>query len=613
MHFHKAFLIFLALTAALYFVMLELSRNTLLGWGIALALFIGFLLLHGLLLYDKSAPLRVFAWAVFIVALVAVMKFTAPPERTVRAYDTAEPAVTPIRTVEEGDLTGVFNADRTVEIYAGVPFAKPPVGELRWKEPEKPEHWDGVRACDTYAPMSMQPRGSVLVDSLAHVFVYKDFRITTKDNWVEAMSEDSLYLNIWKPAGDIENAPVVVYIHGGSLTTGQSAYRDHRGEAYAKQGVIFISIAYRLNVFGFYADEELAGESPNATTGNYGLLDQIRALEWIRDNIAAFGGDPEKVTIAGESAGASCVNALCVSPLAKGLFRYAIAESSGITAKVPYHTFRSFEDALKAGTKLRTAFGVKSVAELRNLPAKELVNTNVPHNSMTVDGYVITEQPYLTYLKGNNNEQALLNGFDAHEADVFVATTKVTADNYEEKLKPLFGDLTHEAALLIPPAERAKEYTYFIDAGGNAKGSYNELVSAAWFDYSHYNWSRLLTAQGKPVYEYYFTKDNGSIGSIHSGEIPYAYGNLLSDEKLYSAADHALSEKMVAYWLNFIRTGDPNGEGLPEWKKFGDDPTLVMELGDNVGMITDKYLPVYELIDRWQDMLEEKQNSGAES
>lgn len=606
MQFHKAFIILLVIAALLYFSVLELSRNTLLGWGLALLLFVGFLLLHGLFLYDKSVLLRIFCWAVFAVGLFAVMKVSAPPQRMPAAVDAANPEVTPVRTVEEGQLTGVYNGDKSVEVYAGIPFAKPPVGELRWKEPEKPEHWDGVRTCDHFAPMSMQPRGNVIVDSLSHIFVYKDYKITAKDNWIEEMSEDSLYLNIWKPAGDIENAPVVVYIHGGSLTTGQSAYKDHRGETFAKEGVIFVSIAYRLNVFGYYANSELAAESPNGTTGNYGLLDQVRALEWIRDNITSFGGDPNQVTIAGESAGASCVNALCVSPLAKGLFRYAIAESSGITAKVPYHTFRALDDALATGKKILKEFGAKNISDLRKISAEELVNTRFENSSMTVDGYAIVEQPYLTYQKGANNEQALLGGFNVHEADVFVATRKVTAENYEQELALLYGDYAHDAAALFPPAERAKGYSYIIDAGGNAKGSFNELVSAAWFDYSHYNWSRILSSQGKPVYEYYFSKDNGSIGSIHSGEIPYAYGNLPQNTKLYDESDYRLSDLMVKYWINFIRTGDPNGEGLPEWKPFSDDPTLVMELGANVGMIKDKYLPLYELIDRWQDRLWEK-------
>ncbi len=601
MHFSKLFIVFFVIAALACFTLLELSKNTVWGWLLALSVFAAFFILRGTVLADKSIWLRLAAFALFIAALVGVGKLSAPPARQTPAVSAKEPGVTPVRSTQCGDLTGVFTEDGGVEVYAGIPYAKPPVGELRWKAPEKPEPWSGVRACDTFAPMSMQPRSNVLFDAVSHIVVYNDYKITTKDNWLQAMSEDSLYLNVWKPAGDVSDCPVLVYIHGGSLTTGSAYYRDHSGEAFARQGVVFVSIAYRLGVFGYYAHPDLAAEDPNGSTGNYGLLDQILALEWVRDNIASFGGDPEKVTIAGESAGASCVNALCVSPLAKGLFRYAIAESSGITGKEPYHTFRRYSSALETGSAIMEEFGANSIDELRSVPAEKLVSTRYPNSAMTVDGYAITEQPYLTYENGENNEQALLSGYNMHEADVFVATTKVTRENYLEKLRPVFGDHAEEAAALFPPAERDPEYTYFLDAGGEAKGSFNELYSAAWFDYSHYNWGRLLAAEGRPVYEYFFNKNNGGIGSIHSGEIPYAYGNLPADSRLYGADDYALSDIMTGYWLNFIRTGDPNGEGLPAWQKFNDDPTMVLELNTEVRMVKDKYLGVYDLIDMYMD------------
>lgn len=202
-----------------------------------------------------------------------------------------------------------------------------------------------------------------------------------------------------------------------------------------------------------------------------------------------------------------------------------------------------------------------------------------------------------------------------HEADVFVATKKVTSENYVESLRPALGDNAEQAAELIPPAERYPGYSYFIDAGGDAKGSFNEIYSAAWFDYSHYNWSRLLAAQGKPVYEYFFNKDNRGIGSVHSGEIPYAYGNLPEKSRLYNESDYALSEKMQRYWLNFVQTGDPNcgefaGEDLPRWERFNDDPMLVFELNADCRMIPDKYLGLYELIDMFMDEQEVKKQGA---
>ena len=601
MHFTKAFIVFFALAVLMLFPLLELSRNTLWGWLLTLGLLAAFFIVRGTLLADKGVLLRLAAWVVFIAAFLGVYKFTAPKEQRYPAVEAKNPEVTPVRTVEQGELTGVFSEDRAVEVYAGIPYAKPPIGELRWRPPQKGEAWEGVRVCDTFAPMSMQSHGNIIFDSLSHIIVYKDFKITPSDNRLEAVSEDSLYLNVWKPAGDISGAPVLVYIHGGSLTTGSASFRDHSGEEFARRGIVFVSVAYRLNIFGFLATDELAAES--GTAGNYGLLDQICALEWVRDNISAFGGDPERVTIAGESAGASCVNALCCSPLSAGLFRYAIAESSGVTAKVPYHTFRSYDKALETGRLIMEEFGVSSIDELRQIPAEKLLRTHYANNSMTVDGYALTEQPYLTYERGANNEQALLSGYNMHEADVFVATMRVTAENYEELLRPILGDHAAEAARLFPPAERSPRYTYFIDRGGDAKGSFNELYSAAWFDYSHYNWSRLLAAEGRPVYEYLFNKDNGSIGSIHSGEIPYAYGNLPENSRNYDESDYALSELMVNYWINFVTSGDPNGEGLPRWQRFNDDPTMLLELNTEVKMVPDRYLGVYELIDKYQNGL----------
>ncbi|MBQ7060909.1 MAG: carboxylesterase family protein [Clostridia bacterium] len=610
MEFNKGFIIVLALFVLLILTLMEFSKNAVWGMGAALALAVVFLILHGTVLHDKHILIRLISWLLFLGGMFALIKLSPPPERRLPAVSAGAPETTGAVTVSEGLLTGVYTEDGAVEVYAGVPYAKPPVGELRWKAPEAPEKWEGVRVCDRFAPMSMQQRGSRLVDTLSHIFVYRDYKPSLADNYVEAMSEDSLYLNIWKPAGDISGAPVLFYIHGGSLTTGQTSFHDHSGEEYARRGVVFVSAAYRLNVFGFYANSLLADEDPNGTTGNYGLLDLLRALEWVHENIAAFGGDPEKVTIAGESAGASCVGALCVSPLAKGLFRYAIAESSGITAKKPYHTFRSYTSALETGNEIMQEFSASSIDDLRALPAEKLVNTRHQNSAMTVDGWAITEQPYLTYARGANNEQALLSGYNMHEADVFALARKVTAEDYEQALMPVLGKYAKQAARLFPPRERDKRYSFFFDAGGDAKGSFNEVYSAAWFDYSHYCWSSLLADEGRSAYLYFFNKDNGGIGSIHSGEIAYAYGNLDGRSKNYDGSDLALSETMVSYWLNFIRTGDPNDEGLPVWERFNDAPELVLELSNEVSMQPERYLELYKLIDLYQDAAE-AQPSGA--
>lgn len=597
------------LLAIVYFLVLELSKNTLTGWLLAILVTACYLLVRGRLrsrareqdrLGSRGKALLMFA--VWLLLLGGICMLTQPPVRQVPVSSERQPEVTPVITVTQGDLTGVYNEDHSARTYAGIPYAAPPVGELRWKEPQAAESWEGIRACDTFAPMAMQEQGSVLMASLYHIFGYHDYRINMKDNYREAMSEDCLYLNVYAPADTgNEPLPVLFFIHGGSLMTGQSWHSEFRGETLASQGIIVVNFAYRLGAFGYYAHEALAAESPNGTTGNYGLLDQIAALRWVHENIAAFGGDPDNITIAGESAGASSVNALCVSTLTEGLFKRAIAESSGITAKHPYHTFRDMDEALKMGHDMMAEFGAGSIADMRQIPADQLVSTPYANSSMTIDGYAITEMPYLTYQKGENHEEALISGFNAKEADAFMLGTKAAVENYEELLRPIFGDYAAEAAALVPPGSVTRDQKFIIDAGGDAKGSLNHLYSAAWFTYSHECWNRLLTAQNKPVYGYYFTKTNDSLSNFHAGEMPYAYGNLWRHPGLYEASDEALSELMQSYWLNFVKTGDPNGEGLPEWELWNADEQNLLELGEEVRMIEDPYKDIYVILDKYQE------------
>ena len=607
----KKFVVFAILALLVFACLFELGKNTLWGWALLLALFVCAFILHKKVFSSKKFPLRLLAFIGLLVLVGVVFRLSGPPAKQVPAVSVKNPTATGVVHVAQGDLTGVLNEDESVEVYAGIPFAKPPVGELRWKEPQPPEPWDGVRVCDTFAPRSMQADSSVIMETLTRMVGFHTFQISLKDNFVEAMSEDSLYLNIWKPKGDLKDCPVLFFIHGGSLTSGNTSYSEYNGEALAKRGIIVVNCAYRLNVFGYYANELLQQESPNGTTGNYGLLDQIAALQWVHDNIASFGGDPSKITIAGESAGSSSVNAVCVSPLAKGLFRYAIAESSGITPVRPYHTFRTMEAALKAGHALQEEFAANDLEALRAIPADKLVRTAQNNSSMTVDGYAITEQPYLTYESGNNNEQALMNGFNVHESDYFTFTTKVTSENYVDALKTVLGDRAQEAADLYPPKPQEKPYKLaIVEMGGDAKGSFNKVYSAAWFSYSHYNWSRLLAANDTPVWLYYFSKDNGSLGSAHAGEMPYAYGNLNAHKSKYNDSDYALSEHMMDCWVNFVRHGDPNGPMpeltqtvYPQWSRFNDAPDMVYEFGEHVGMIADPNLELHRLIDSYQQTL----------
>ena len=593
------FVLLLVLAAALCALLFLLGRINLPGWLLAAAIFCGFAFVRLRVLGGGFLP-RLAGWLVFAAALALTFRLFGPPVRAIPAVEDKNPTPTGVVTVAQGDLTGVYTADGGVEVYTGIPYAAPPVGELRWREPQSAEPWEGVRVCDHFAPMSMQVRGATWFNSLTDWGIYHTFRPKLVGNSLEPMNEDSLYLNVWKPAGEQEKLPVMVYIHGGSLTTGQPSWGAYNGESLARKGIVVVNFGYRLNVFGYLATEQLAAESPNGTTGNYGLLDQIAALRWVHDNIAAFGGDPEQVTICGESAGASSVNALCVSPLSEGLFRRAIAESSGVVARRPYHTFRTLASALEMGRNILAEFGAKDMDDLRAVPAEKLVNTKFTNDSMTVDGYAVTEQPYLTYEKGGNHEEALLNGFNVHEADLFTLFTKVTRENYADTLRPLLGDWAEDAVALYPPAPVDEKYHYLVEAGGDAKGSSNAVYSAAWFSYSHYCWTRLLAAQGKPVWEYRFTKDNGSLGSAHGGELPYAFGNLDRHAWRYDESDRALSETMQEYWANFVKYGDPNGAGLPAWEPTRDGRT-VLELGERIAPVPDPALALYDLLDAYQD------------
>lgn len=585
----KLMIAFFILIVLVMLALLELSKNTLWGWALTALLLAGFLLL-----YPRIGPrgLRALAWFGLIVLFALILKLTEAPYRAIPATEGKDPAVTGVVTVAQGDLTGLTNADGSVEVYAGIPYARPPLGELRWREPQEPEPWEGVRACDRFAPMSMQQTHSALYDTLYRLLGYHEFKLSLDDNFREPVSEDSLYLNIWKPAGEQERLPVIFFIHGGSLMTGQPSYTDYNGEAMAKKGVIMITFGYRLGVFGYFAAEELAAESPNGTTGNYGLLDQIAALRWVHENIAAFGGDPDNITVAGESAGASSVNAICCSPLTEGLFRRAIAESSGVTAVRPYHTFRTMDEALEMGRDIMAEQGAADLAALRAIPVGQLVQTKYANDSMTVDGYALVEPPRLTYEKGENHEEALLNGFNGHEAEAFRMFQSVSPEDYPKSVRRLLGDETDRFLVRYPAPDKK-----------TATENFNRLLSVCWFAYSHYDWSRFMTEQGKPVYEYVFTKQNGAISDWHSGEMIYAYGNVRRSPANYGADDLALSESMLSFWANFARSGDPNGEGLPHWPTVSEAPGRVLNFDSEVRMIEDPYADIYPMADAYQQSL----------
>lgn len=583
-----AFLILFILYTLLWLAVLELNKNMIIGWIIALVLLGGYILLRRKLLSFRLFT-RLGAFLLLTVLLVLNFFITQGPVKRRPAVEGKNPTETEIIHLSQGKLSGVVTEDGQVEVYTGIPYAAPPVGQFRWKEPQDAPAWEGVFKADTFGPLAMQTVDSNLWSSIKRIVGFHDYQISLHDNFRDAVSEDSLYLNIWKPAGEQKNLPVIVYVHGGSLQTGQPWYRDYSGQGLARKGVIVVNFAYRLGVFGFYADEELVAESPNGTTGNYGFLDQVKALEWVHENIAAFGGDPSNVTIAGESAGSACVSALCTSPLTEGLFVRVIGESSTVTAPVPAHSFRSLDDAFAAGKRTRERFGAGSLKEMRTLSAEELVSALDINHHLTVDGYALEKTPFESYLAGENHEQAQLQGCNSEEGTPFILFDMANLSNYEEKVRFMFGEYADEVLAMFPASTNQEARQNWID-----------IYSAWFFSYGHHCWSRQAVANGVPAYEYYFSRTNGYLGPWHSGEEIYCWGNIPENSKLFDSYDRELSDIFCSYFANFARTGNPNGEGLPEWEP-SSNGRQVLELGDRVQMREKHFLPLYDLMDRMQN------------
>ena len=576
---------------AIFFLILELNQNTIWGWIALFILTAAFFVLWETGVFKQHLILTIDSWLLFIGGFIAILFLTWPPMERVPATTAENPVRTGIVEVTGGKVRGVLNEEGDVELYTGIPYAAAPVGDLRWKEPQDPEPWDDVLEADHFAPMFEQPRNLPIYYSLYQIIGYHDYQwFNTKDNYRPAVSEDALYVNVMKPAGEQQGLPVYVYIHGGSLQTGQPWFSDYQGESMAREGVIYVNMHYRLGVFGYLALEELQEESPNGTTGNYGLLDQIKALEWVRDNIAAFGGDPDNVTLGGESAGSAAVSALATSPLAQGLFRRVFLESSTVAGKEPPHSFRLLPEALEAGEKVKERYQVTTLEELREIPANKIVESTSTEHHMTVDGYALTETPYESYRKGVHNEEAILHGYNKKESAAFLIFSNATMQNYEERVRAYFENYADDVLALYPAATDKQ-----------AEEMWAEIYGAVFFDYPHYCLNRLAVENEIPVREYYFTKENGRIGSFHSGEEVYFYGNIPADSKLFDEADHELMDTAFGYLINYIKTGDPNGSGLPEWPENTDSQRL-MELGENVSVIGEsaRKLAFFELLDRMQ-------------
>jgi len=457
--------------------------------------------------------------------------------------------ITDTLQITGGLISGVRSATSSVVAFKGVPFAAPPVGELRWKAPQPVRPWAGVKRCDAFGPSPMQAK------PVPFMVYTSEFLIPDKP-----ISEDCLYLNVWTKARQGAKKPVFVWIYGGGFSSGGTAVPIYDGEAMAKNGIIFVSVNYRVGIFGFLAHPELTKESPDHASGNYGLLDQIAALKWIKKNIAAFGGDPGNVTIGGQSAGSMSVNCLVASPLAKGLFNKAIAESGSFMTANPMLQSTNLQSAEQQGVKIAAAAHASSVNELRNIPAAGLMKIPGQYSPI-VDGYVLPESVSRIFAGGKQNKVPLLTGWNADES--FVAAFK-TKEAFQQQAKNQYG-ADAENFLKYYPAHTDEE----------ARRSQVKLSRDMIFALSGYKWAGIQSeTEHSPVYVYYFarklpaTPDYVKYGAFHTGEVAYVMNNLKFLHRPWEPEDQKLAELMSSYWVNFISIGNPNGKGLPFWPAF---------------------------------------------
>jgi len=470
----------------------------------------------------------------------------------------ASAAITEPVKLDSGTVSGAAGNDAAVRVFKGIPFAAPPVGPLRWKAPQPPAKWDGVKQAAAFGPRCMQAGGG-------------GGRAGAPPP--PPTSEDCLYINVWTTASSATaKLPVMVWSYGGAFTGGAGSLPGYDGEAMAKKGVVFVTYNYRLGPFGFFAHPELTRESGRNASGNYGVMDLHAALKWVHNNIAAFGGDPARVTLVGESAGAALESVLVGSKEAKGLYQHVIAESASWSG-VRMEKMQTLADAEAAGKANAEKIGANSLAELRMKPADEIMK--MAPGRPIVDGWYVTEDLSKTYAAGRQTDVDVLVGSNQNEAGfAFFGVPKGSAAEFTAQIKDRFADRADQFLKMYPASN---------DTESNASqlASFNDEV--AW---NMRSWAMSEAKRGKGKgFLYFFTKvppSNGNQpnrGAIHTAEIPYALGNAA---RTWTDADRKLADIMTSYWVNFATSGDPNGKGLPEWPQFVPQYGNAMMLGDRV-------------------------------
>ena len=469
----------------------------------------------------------------------------------------------PIKTAN-GLVSGLQNG--AVRSYLGIPFAAPPVGDLRWKAPQPVQNWKGIRACTKFSASPIQNK-PVPFSMWTEEFIAPP----------EPLSEDCLYLNVWTAAKSAkEKRPVLVWIYGGGFVSGSSACAVYDGDAMAQKGVVYVSINYRVGALGFMAHPELSKESGYNASGNYAFLDQIAALQWIKQNIAAFGGDPNNVTIAGQSAGSFSINALIASPLAKGLFHRAIAQSGGLFNRA---RSKSLADAEKAGELFAKNAGVSSLADLRKKSPEEIlkISATMPGGSFSPvnDGYVLPPDVFAHFRAGKQNQIPIMTGWVTGDGGLGAGNlNNLTAQQFKANNQKIYRDKI-DAFLALFPANTDEEAKQSALKQG--------LVSFAVFS-SH----MMASTNSKASYVYQFSHvpvdkpGFPNYGAFHTSEVPFALHTLKLWNRPWRQVDYDLEKTMSDYWVNFAKNGDPNGPGLPQWKKYEPGEATVIDLGDQV-------------------------------
>lgn len=518
----------------------------------------------------RNIPVGPLAALAVIAVMVAMAACAAPEPQDAEVEDGAA-------AVDGGRIAGAPVGDGGVWRYAGVPYAAPPVGARRWLSPQPVEPWTGVRQAAELPPGCPQPVLPAPPD--AEPFFGPG---------ATRLEEDCLYLNVWSAAGPDGRVPVMVWIHGGGLFVGDGSEVAYDGAALAARGVVVVTINYRLGTLGFLAHPLLREESEHGASGNYGLLDQIAALRWVRRNIAAFGGDPGRVTIFGESAGSWSVNHLLASPLAAGLVAGAVGQSGAAFGPLAGPVAR--DDAEAEGVRFAEALlGAEtpvSLAALRAAPVTEVLAAGGAAPRLNVDGWVLPADVHDVFAAGRQHDVPVIVGANADEGTALRALDggreTTTVAQYREWARGEYGALAEEYLAAYPADSDAQ----VAEARTASRGDGN-------FVWEMRTWARMMETVSSPAFLYFFTRvppapDADRYGAYHTAEIPYVFNNLGGGSRYwfanrdYDDTDRRLSDVMASYWVNFAATGDPNGDGLPEWPAYARDSEALLELGDVV-------------------------------